>query len=114
MTINAKMSELAQSALRFLTAAFCILLSWFGAMIVLMIVLDISSKAIVFGDAKQIFLTMSEETKLTRTTNNSFIVTSAEAGYVRNLYNSGAWLVLPSLRSGCLDLTPKQISSTLN
>ncbi|RKE85265.1 hypothetical protein [Rhizobium sp. AG855] len=34
------------------------------------------------------------------------VVTAPDAASVRNLYAHGAWLVLPALRNGCMDLRP--------
>ncbi|MBC2773535.1 hypothetical protein H6M51_11720 [Rhizobium sp. AQ_MP] len=34
------------------------------------------------------------------------IVSAPDAAFVRSLYAHGAWLVLPALRNGCMDLRP--------
>ena len=34
------------------------------------------------------------------------VVSASDAASVRNLYAHGAWLVLPALRNGCMELRP--------
>lgn len=34
------------------------------------------------------------------------VVAAPDAQFVRSLYGHGAWLVLPALRNGCMDLRP--------
>lgn len=34
------------------------------------------------------------------------VVAASDAAFVRKLYAHGAWLVLPALRNGCMDLRP--------
>lgn len=34
---------------------------------------------------------------------NRTVVSASDAAFVRSLYSSGAWLVLPALRNGCMD-----------
>lgn len=35
---------------------------------------------------------------------NRTVVSASDAALVRRLYSNGAWLVLPALRNGCMDL----------
>ena len=81
-----------------------LLIGWFGAMVVLMLVFDISSKALVVGPGLTIAEQIPEDVSLLDADPYSLIVTSDEPGYVRRLYASGAWIVFPSLNPGCLDL----------
>lgn len=39
-----------------------------------------------------------------RAGNGRTVVTAPDAAFVRRLYANGAWIVLPALRNGCMDL----------
>lgn len=49
-----------------------------------------------------------QDIQLVRGGRHVLVVTSSKQHYVTRLYKSGAWLILPALRNGCLDLTAIQ------
>ena len=106
MTIETKGS--AQSTTRRIArgSLVCVglLVGWFAIMVATMFMLDISSNALVFGDADRILANTDQSTKLLNTSGERMVVTSIRPGYVQELYAAGAWLVLPSLAAGCLEL----------
>ena len=77
---------------------------WFAIMVATMFTLDISANALVFGDADRILANTDQSTKLLNNRSGRMVVTSTTPGYVQELYAAGAWLVLPSLAAGCLEL----------
>ena len=61
--------------------------------------------ALVFGGRPNLPGSLSEDIRMMRSSRHMMVLTSSEPGYVREIYGAGAWLVLPALRNGCLDLT---------
>ena len=77
---------------------------WFGSMITLMVVFDISKNALIIGDPAPILARLEDDARIIRVNKNSMILNSAKPGFTKNLYEAGAWIVLPALNSGCLVL----------
>lgn len=78
--------------------------SWIAVMAVIMFFAEVTPAAIALGQPDGILSRASDDTRLLRSGEYALVVRSGEPGYVRRLYDAGAWLVLPSLRNGCLDL----------
>ncbi|MCB1480214.1 MAG: hypothetical protein R3D43_09445 [Tepidamorphaceae bacterium] len=91
--------------LRRVLAACAILLAWVVVMAVLMVVAEPAPAALVFGGRPNLPGNLSEDIRMMRSSRHMMVLTSSEPGYVREIYGAGAWLVLPALRNGCLDLT---------
>jgi hypothetical protein len=47
---------------------------------------------------------LPEGAGILRAGNGRTVVTAPDAAFVRRLYANGAWVVLPALRNGCMDL----------
>ncbi len=80
---------------------------WFGTMAGVMLFTDIAPAAVAIVPDVKSLGTISPDIKFVRSGRHVLVVSSARPGpgYVKQLYRAGAWLVLPALRSGCLDLT---------
>ncbi len=81
-----------------------IVFGWFGTMAALMLVTEAAPAALVIAPDMKILRAASDDVKLMRAGRHILILASEEPGYVKRLYRAGAWLVLPALRNGCLDL----------
>jgi hypothetical protein len=69
-----------------------------------MLVTDAAPAALVIAPDIKFLGNISGDIKLMRSGNQVFVLTSESPGYVGRIYRAGAWLVLPALRNGCLDL----------
>lgn len=81
-----------------------IVVTWFGGMAILMLSTDLSVNALVIGPGVKILRKTQPDVKILRAGERIMVLTSKKQGYVRDLYAAGAWLVLPSLSAGCLDI----------
>lgn len=77
---------------------------WIAVMAAVMYVAEVTPAAIAIARSDAIIDHLPQDARLLRTGANSVVVRGETPGYVRRLYSAGAWLVLPSLRNGCLDL----------
>ncbi|MGI9406412.1 MAG: hypothetical protein ACR2O4_08580 [Hyphomicrobiaceae bacterium] len=77
---------------------------WFAAMAASMLMVERPAAALVIFPNAWSRAALPADIRLIRGGNHTLILTSSKAGYVRRLYKAGAWLVLPSLKNGCLDL----------
>jgi len=73
-------------------------------MAAVMVITEAAPAALVIAPGIHILASTSNDTKLIRGGHRTLVVTSRKPGYVKELYRAGAWLVLPSLQNGCLDL----------
>lgn len=83
-----------------------LLFSWFLFMALVMRFAEVTPAALVVAPQTEILDNAAPGIRLLRGGDNVFAVTGGRPGYVGALYEAGAWVVLPSLRNGCLDLRP--------
>ena len=69
-----------------------------------MLLTNVAPAALVIVSDTSILTSLSRDIKLVRSGDHTLVMTSDQPDYVMQLYAAGAWLVLPSLRNGCLDL----------
>ena len=69
-----------------------------------MLLTNVAPAALVIVSDTSILTSLSRDIKLVRSGEHTLVMTSDQPDYVSKLYAAGAWLVLPSLRNGCLDL----------
>lgn len=81
-----------------------LVMAWFLTMAVIIRFVDTPSAVMVVAPNFDTLKSLDEDILLVRGGRYVFVMTSTKPGYVKRLYQSGAWLVLPSLRNGCLDL----------
>ena len=81
-----------------------IVFGWFGTMATVMVVSEIAPASIAIVSDATVLASFPRNINLMRSRKHALILTSNKPGYVRQLYQSGVWLVLPALRNGCLDL----------
>lgn len=81
-----------------------LVVGWFGTMAGVMLVTDIAPAALAIVPDVRTLGRLSPDIKFVRSGRHVLVVSSTGSGYVRQLYRAGAWLVLPALKSGCLDL----------
>jgi|GEM_PF-1545494 len=107
MTIEAVTS--GYRSLRRLLRVFAILLGivagWIGSMAAIMWLSEIAPASIVLVSDVGILGSLPPDVKIVRGGTYALILTSEKSGYVSDLYRAGAWLVLPSLRNGCLAIS---------
>ena len=104
MTIDvAKMSYPSlRKGLRVLFVLVGIVVGWIGSMAGIMWLTEIAPASIVLVSDVRILASLPQEIKMVRSGKHTLVLTSEKSGYVNDLYSAGAWLVLPSLRNGCL------------
>ncbi|PYB70788.1 hypothetical protein DMY87_20190 [Rhizobium wuzhouense] len=79
--------------------------SWFGFLVVATAALGpVGSAVLVLGP--HVPARLPEGAGILRAGSGRTVVTAPDAASARNLYTHGAWLVLPALRNGCMDLRP--------
>ena len=81
-----------------------IVVGWFSTLAGAMLVTEAAPAALVIAPDIRFLGGMPDDIKLLRNGNQVFVLTSESPGYVGRIYEAGAWLVLPALRNGCLDL----------
>lgn len=84
-----------------------IALGWFATMALFMLATESAPAALVVVRNVGFFENAPPDLRLLEAGDHVLVVAAGEPGYVRRLYGAGAWLVLPALRNGCLDLGPK-------
>ena len=82
-----------------------IVAGWIGSMAAIMWLTEVAPASIVLVSDVRMLASLPLDIKLVRGGKHTLILTSKKSGYVKDLYNAGAWLVLPSLRNGCLALS---------
>lgn len=85
---------------------------WFATMASVMLTTEIAPAALVIAPDAGLLGRLDDNTRLLKGGRRTFVLTSTAPGYVRDLYGAGAWLVLPALRNGCLDLRTLQAPGT--
>lgn len=94
--------------MRVAVVLLALIAGWFITMAIVVRFIDTPSAVIVVAKDFQALGPLGEDILLVRGGRHVFVVTSNAPGYVKRLYKSGAWLVLPALRNGCLDLNAIQ------
>lgn len=94
---------------RLLIRSSCILLgivaTWFGTITALTAILGpVGPAVLVLGT--DIPARLPEGASILKASGARTVVTASDAAFVRSLYAHGAWVVLPALRNGCMDLRP--------
>jgi hypothetical protein len=104
MTIEVMSSgySLLRRGLRVLVILIGIVAGWIGSMAAIMWFSEIAPASIVLVSDINILGSLPPDIKIVRGGTYALILTSDKSGYVSDLYRAGAWLVLPSLRNGCL------------
>ena len=92
-------------ALRAVGILVLIAAGWFVFMAGFMLVSEAAPAALVIAPRAGFLDNAPRDTQLMRGGETVLVVAPGRDGYVRRLYASGAWLVLPALRNGCLDLS---------
>lgn len=77
---------------------------WFATMAAVMLVTEVAPAALAIAPDSSLLGRLEDDARLLKGGRHVFVLTSERPGYVRQLYGAGAWLVLPALRNGCLDL----------
>ncbi len=87
---------------RLAAIALAVVVGWFATIAVLTYCVDLSPTVIVFGPEATTMAAMSRSDTLVLEGGPGFIVVQGNGrGFVRRLYASGAWLVMPSDLDGC-------------
>ncbi|MEM9332608.1 MAG: hypothetical protein AAGA53_14865 [Pseudomonadota bacterium] len=111
-TIDRKVEKSALNSVLKSTAVLGSLLSlWFGTMIAMMLLFDVSKNALVIGNPSTVLSKLDGDARIVRINQNSLVLNSSKPGFTKSLYSSGALVVLPALNSGCLDLSEKWFTS---
>jgi hypothetical protein len=84
---------------------FGILAAWFGALVALTAILGPVGPAVLVLGA-DIPARLPDGAGILRASGGRTVVSAPDAAFVRSLYAHGAWVVLPALRNGCMDLRP--------
>ena len=92
-------------ALRTAGILVLIVAGWFVFMAGFMLVSEAAPAALVIAPRAGFLDDAPRDMQLMRGGETVLVVAPGGDGYVRRLYASGAWLVLPALRNGCLDLS---------
>ena len=83
---------------------FLIVSGWIAVMAGVMFVAEPAPAALALGGRGELLDRLPADVRMMRSSRHMLVLTSTEPGYVRRIYAAGAWLVLPALRNGCLDL----------
>lgn len=76
---------------------------WFGAIAASTAILGpVGPAVLVVGP--NIPARLPEGAGILKASGTRTVVTASDAAFVRSLYAHGAWVVLPALRNGCMDL----------
>lgn len=99
------MSTTIERALRtalFLRAATLVLTGWFSILAVVTLVAEPSRSVAVFAPTDRAFRALAHSDALMLAGGAGFVIARGQhAGFVRELYAGGAWLVLPVWVGGC-------------
>lgn len=91
-----------QGAGRFFGLAAAVLLAWFAGLSLFTLIVEPKTNVMVFGAHSKILVAVAEQDLRIISGGRQFlVVTGGGPGYVRALYRSGAWLVLPTSTGGC-------------
>lgn len=91
---------------RHLGTAFLVLAIWFGGLALLTLLLEPTPTVMVFGSRDTIIkATVQADVALLEVDLLGIVARSQRSGFVRAIYASGAWLVLPAPQGGCLGLS---------
>lgn len=101
---GAKPTSIFRALIRGTLILVSLVLGWFAAMASVMLATEVAPAALAIAPDASLLGRLGDQTSLLKGGRHVFVLTSDETGYVRQLYGAGAWLVLPALRNGCLDL----------
>jgi hypothetical protein len=88
------------------TSAAIAVSAWFLALALLTVALEPSPTVAVFGPVRRVAAALDgTEMRIVGAGTGYLIVRGSSPGFVRTLYEHGAWLILPSDITGCLALT---------
>ena len=107
MTIDHTTRPASARILRALGILIAVAIGWFASMAAFMAVTEAAPAALVITPRAGFMQSAPEDTRVMRGGGMVTVVVSEETGYVQRLYAAGAWLVLPALRNGCLDIGRK-------
>ena len=86
-------------ALRFFGAAVFVVLTWFAGLALVTLLVEPMHGAVAFNSG---VVTMTRESSRLVDVGKGYVIVRGErAGFVRDLYAEGAWLVLPTTAGGC-------------
>jgi len=93
---------IGRGAVRFVAALVGVALVWFAGLAVFTVVFEPPTFVIFFGPPSAVLSAVSQhDMRIVSGGRGFLVVADGGAGYVRSLYRSGAWLVLPTARDGC-------------
>jgi hypothetical protein len=99
--------RLAVRAARFLGAATLVVATWFCGLAAATVLAEPTRGVVVFGPHDTTFRAVMAGTTSLVDAGTGYVVASGHrAGFVRELYAAGAWLVLPATGGGCRRRTP--------
>ena len=81
-----------------------ILMSWMAVVVFITYMLEPAPAALVISHDRHFLKRLPAHIRLLGSGSRLHRITSEQPGYVADLYNAGAILVLPVRRNGCLDL----------
>lgn len=81
-----------------------LLLGWFGFLAASVLILGKDSAVLAITTNPAFMQHLPDHVRLLRANGSVYILTSLEDDFVNDIYNAGALIVFPSLKSGCLDL----------
>jgi hypothetical protein len=81
---------------------------WFGGLLIGAVVFEPTAAVMVYapGGRAVIASARSADVDLLEASGSVFTVAGRNAGFVRRLYASGAWFVLPATGGGCRKIPP--------
>ncbi len=87
---------------RFLGAASVVVAVWFVGLAVTAVLAEPTRSVLVFGPNQTTVRAVVAGTTSMLDAGNGYVVANGNrAGFVRELYAAGAWLVLPAISGGC-------------
>ena len=96
-----------RSTVRIMTNLVAILLVWFFLASLITLVPGATNSVMVAPATRQLANELPDDVTIMRWGNGMAILYSERPGFVIDLYRSGAAMVLPARKSGCLDLRKK-------
>jgi hypothetical protein len=86
-----------------------VVLAWIALMAVVMRFSDAAPAAVIPFHGLQMLSSLPKDAAILEVTPQALTLAN-RAGLTRDLYDAGAWLVLPAGLTGCLPLTRKQLA----
>lgn len=93
---------LAQRCSRFVGSALLVAAIWFAGLAAVVVIAEPTRDVVVLGPPEISMTAVAAGPSLLLDAGRSFVlVRGVRDGFVRELYASGAWLVLPAMSGGC-------------